>query len=54
MRATTGMAPPRSGIPGLAGPARDFTESLLSQSSRVYDPIARGTDYVGESEAAGL
>ena len=27
---------------------------LLSQSSRVYDPIARGTDYVGESEAAGM
>jgi hypothetical protein len=33
---------------------RDFTDLLLSQSSRVYDPIARGTDYVGESEAAGL
>ena len=44
----------QSSNPGLAGPARDFTEPLLSQSSRVYDPIARGTDYVGESEAAGL
>ncbi len=44
----------QSSIPGLAGAARDFTDPLLSQSSRVYDPIARGTDYVGESEAAGL
>jgi len=44
----------QSSIPGLAETARDFTDQLLSQSSRVYDPIARGTDYVGESEAAGL
>ncbi len=50
----TGMAPPRAVTQGLAGPAHDFTEQLLSQSSRVYDPIARGTDYVGESEAAGM
>ncbi len=44
----------QSSIPGLAGPIRDFTDPLLPQSSRVYDPIARGTDYVGESEAADL
>jgi putative transposase len=44
----------QSSLPGLAGAARDFTDPLLSQSSRVYDPIARGTDYVGELEAAGL
>ncbi len=43
----------QSSHPGLAGPGRDFTEQLLSQSSRIYDPIVRGTDYVGESEVTG-
>ncbi len=44
----------QSSNPGLAGPARDFTKSLLSQLGWVYDPLAQGTDYLGESEAAGM
>ncbi len=71
MRATMGMAPPRTAPQGWLSPFAisptnafgshtTFKDGeanalqLLSQSSRVYDPIARGTDYVGESEAAGL
>lgn len=44
----------QSSIPGLAGPARDFTSPLRSQLGWVYDPLAQGTDYAGEPEAAGL
>jgi len=35
-------------------PVRDFTEPLRPQSSRSYAPLPRGSDYLGESEAAGL
>ncbi len=44
----------QSSIPGLAGAARDFTKPLLSQLGCVYDTLAQGTDYLGESEAAGF
>ncbi len=44
----------QSSHPGLAGTAHDFTEPLLSPLGWVYDPLAQGTDYLGESEAAGL
>jgi putative transposase len=44
----------QSSHPGLAGPARDLSEPLLAQLGWVYDPLAQGTDYLGESEAAGL
>ena len=54
MRATTSMAPLRAASPWLAGPARDFTEPLRSQSGRSYAPMSRGSDYLGESEAAGF
>ncbi len=46
--------------PRMVGPAvpplgvRDITNPLRPQSSRIYDPTARGSDYVGVSEAAGL
>ena len=40
--------------PRMVGPVRDFTDPLRPQSSRIYDPTARRSDYVGESEAAGL
>jgi hypothetical protein len=35
-------------------PVRDITNPLRPQSSRIYDPTARGSDDVGVSEAAGL
>jgi hypothetical protein len=35
-------------------PVRDITNPLRSQSGRSYAPTARGSDYVGVSEAAGL
>jgi hypothetical protein len=35
-------------------PVRDITSPLRPQSSRGYATIARGSDYVGVSEAAGL
>jgi transposase len=35
-------------------PVRDITNSLHSPKSRVYDPTARESDYVGVSEAAGF
>ena len=44
----------QNSIPGLAGAVRDFTNPLRPQLSRIYDPTARRSDYVGESEAAGL
>jgi putative transposase len=44
----------QNSIPGLAGAVRAFTDPLRPQSSRIYDPTARRSDYVGESEAAGL
>jgi putative transposase len=40
--------------PRLVGPVRDFTEPLRPQSGRSYAPLSRGSDYLGESEAAGL
>ncbi len=40
--------------PRLVGPVRDFTSPLRSPMGRVYDSIARRSDYAGESEAAGL
>jgi hypothetical protein len=40
--------------PGLAGLVHDFTNSLRTPMSRIYDPTARRSDYVGESEVAGL
>jgi IS605 OrfB family transposase len=40
--------------PRLVGPVRDFTGSLRPQSGRSYAPLSRGSDYLGESEAAGL
>jgi hypothetical protein len=40
--------------PGLAGLVRDFTEPLRPQSGRSYAPLSRRSDYLGESEAAGL
>jgi putative transposase len=40
--------------PRLVGPVHDFTNSLRPPMSRIYDPTARRSDYVGESEAAGL
>jgi IS605 OrfB family transposase len=38
----------------MVGPVRDITNPLRSQSSRIYDPTARGSDDVGVSEAAGF
>ena len=38
----------------MVGPVRDFTDPLHPPMSRIYDPTARRSDYVGESEAAGL
>ena len=40
--------------PRMVGPVRDFTNLLRPQSGRSYAPLSRGSDYVGESEAAGL
>ncbi len=40
--------------PRMVGPVRDFTDPLRPPMSRIYDPTARRSDYVGESEAAGL
>ena len=51
---SNGHGTAQSSTPELAGPARDFTEPLLSQLGWVYDPLAQGTDYLGESEAAGF
>jgi putative transposase len=39
---------------GMAEPVRDFTDPLRYPPSRIYDPIAQSSAYVGESEAAGL
>ena len=44
----------QSSIPGLAGPAHDFTDLLHYPGSRGYATHAQGSDYVGESEAARL
>jgi IS605 OrfB family transposase len=40
--------------PRMVGPVRDFTNPLRPPMSRIYDPTARRSDDVGESEAAGL
>ena len=39
---------------GMAEPVRDFTDPLRCSPSRIYDPFAQSSDYVGESEAARL
>ncbi|GLV54638.1 hypothetical protein KDH_14850 [Dictyobacter sp. S3.2.2.5] len=44
----------QSSIPGLAGSARDFTDPLHCPGSHGYATPAQDSDYVGESEAAGL
>ena len=54
MRVATGMAPPRTVAGMLVGPVRDFTDPLRPQLGRGYATPAQGSDYVGESEAAGL
>jgi len=40
--------------PRMVGPVHDFTNPLRPPMSRIYDPTARRSDDVGESEAAGL
>ena len=52
MGITTGMAPPRAVIQGWLDLLAIKAESLLSQSRGTLAPITRGTDYLGESEAA--
>jgi putative transposase len=44
----------QNGHSRLVESVRDFTDPLRPQSSRIYDPTARRSDYVGESEAAGF
>ena len=44
----------QNGNSRLVEPVRAFTEQLLPQVGWVYDPLAQGTDYLGELEAVGL
>jgi hypothetical protein len=49
-----GLGTAQNSYPGLAGAVRDFTNPLRPQLGRGYATPAQGSDYVGESEAAGL
>ena len=51
---SNGHGTAQNGSSRLVEPVRDFTSPLLSQLGWVYDPLAQGTDYAGQSEAAGL
>ncbi len=51
---SNGHGTAQNGHPRMVGPVRDITNPLRPQSSRGYATTARGSDYVGVSEAAGL
>ena len=51
---SNGHGTAQNGHSRLVEPVRAFTSPLLPPMGGSYAPITRGTDYTGESEAAGL